>query len=83
MKVVEALTGRSSHQVAPPTGRYIKNWNVLKPGQIVEVLNEHGLLIIAEIDALTDDHTIIWLRSLRSGQRTLHLVEDPISLYEL
>lgn len=66
-----------------PLVNEVSDWKDLSPGQPVQVDNGDGQVTRAVVDALFEDGSIIWLRSEPIGSRSLHLREDPLTLYTI
>ncbi|TLM88248.1 hypothetical protein [Pseudarthrobacter sp. NamE5] len=64
-----------------PQGEYIRDWTRLSPGDRVELVQDTSLSY-ASVDTVAESGEIVWLLSEATGQRTLHLAEDPIELYQ-
>jgi len=65
-----------------PLVNEISDWTDLSPGQPVQVDNGDGQVSRALVDTLFEDGSIIWLRN-EPGSRSLHLRDDPLTLYAI
>lgn len=71
---------RVSH--APPTNWHpVRKWNILRPGDFVEVWSMDSYLYLAFVDDLSEDGDIIWLVEDGTGSRRLFIRGDAVTLY--
>lgn len=66
-----------------PNTSPLDNWQELLPGDHVHVLGETGMVQRAQVDILSTDGSVIWLRMDGIGHRSCHLRTDPIVLYRI
>lgn len=59
----------------------VRRWDELEPGDLVQIHAESGTIGRAVVDTINDDGSMIWLRNEPIGHRSLHLQEDPITIY--
>lgn len=77
-------TSRSSTRVlnTPPTNwQPVRKWNILRPGDFVEVWSIDTYLYLAFVDDLSEDGQTIWLVEDGTGSRRLFIRGDAITLY--
>lgn len=70
-----------SARVLPTGWQQVQQWNILRPGEFVELWSGDSYLYLALVDDLSEDGKIIWLIEDGTGSRRLHIRGDAVTLY--